>query len=451
MDACENVTPTVLESRGHEVLESLLDGPETTPQRLKPDCAAGIYGTNEVVPSQTVVAGKRRWVPAIWHELTKARATKKTPHVVHVEVDELFASVEQVLNPKLRGKPVLVGRGVVASASSEAKLHGVKTGMKLIDAVRVCPKTIVVSGQYEDYAEFAERVRRILESYTPTVETAALDDFYLEFADSGRLYADFEGTLRRLQAEVLGRTGLNVSMGAGRTKVVASIASRLVQPGGLRIVQPGTEETFLAPLPVDKLNGIGRAHAAALADYEVTTIGQLRRIPKPVLAAAFGAEIGEQMWESARGLDGDKSPLEPTRVVRETSIEGGTTDHELLGGLLEYLSERIGTALRVQGRQAGTAGVWVRYLDHSCAQQSIRLARPTNDKHELQGAAKELFAKVLVQGLAVRQVAVSVANIEPEGREQERFGAQESRSRYGNRAADRVPGSYGWNALLQGS
>src|SRR5207344_2332556 len=113
--------------------------------------------------------------------------------------------------------------------------------------------------------------------------------FYLEFADSGRLYADFEGTLRRLQAEVLGRTGLNVSMGAGRTKVVASIASRLVQPGGLRIVQPGTEETFLAPLPVDKLNGIGRAHAAALADYEVTTIGQLRRIPKPVLAAAFGA------------------------------------------------------------------------------------------------------------------------------------------------------------------
>ena len=161
---------------------------------------------------------------------------------MHVDVDAFFASVEQVLNPKLRGKPVLVGRGVVASASYEAKFRGVKTAMSFRDALRICPKAIVVPGQYEHYADFAERVRRILETYTPAVETAALDDFYLDFAGTERLYPDYEATLRRLQAEILGRTGLSVSVGAARTKVVASIASRLERPRGFRIVAPGMEE-----------------------------------------------------------------------------------------------------------------------------------------------------------------------------------------------------------------
>ncbi len=449
MDACENVTPAVAEKKSLPQIKTLFDELETSPQRLKPDCAVGIYGTTEVVPSQAVVARKRWWVPTIWHESARARAAKKTPHIVYVKVDELFASVEQVLNAKLRGKAVLVGRGVVASASSEAKLQGVKAGMKLIDAVRLCPKAVVVPGQYEHYAEFAERARHILESYTPTVETAALDDFYLDFADSGLVYADFEGTLRRLRAEVLGRTGLNVAVGAGRTKLVASIASRLGQPADLRIVPPGTEETFLAPLAVERLPSIGRAHARALADYRVTTIGQLRRIPKPVLTEAFGAEIGEQMWQSARGLDGRKSRPESACVVRETSIESGTMDRELLGGLLEYLSERIGTALREQGKQPATVGVRVRYVDHSSAQQSIRLACPTNDERELRVAARELFAKVVARGVAVHQVDMSATNLKSERPEIERFGAQQSR--HANREVDSVHGSYGWKAVLQGS
>src|SRR5713226_10399977 len=181
------------------------------------------------------------------------RMADRDPKIVHVDVDAFFASVEQVLNPKLRGKPVLVGRGVVASASYEAKSHGVRTAMSFREALRICPKAIVVSGQYEHYADFAERVRRILETYTPAVETAALDDFYLDFAGTERLYPDYEAALRRLQAEIRGRTGLSVSVGAARTKVVASIASRLERPRGFRMIAPGDEETFLMPLPVEKL------------------------------------------------------------------------------------------------------------------------------------------------------------------------------------------------------
>jgi DNA polymerase IV len=451
MDACKNVTPATIDSRGPQVPQSLLDEPETNPPRLKPDCGVGLYGTAEVVPSQPVAERKRWWFPATWGRLRKMRTAKNTPHIVHVKVDELFASVEQVLNPKLRRKPVLVGCGVVASASGEAKLHGVKAGMNLIDAVRMCPKPIVVSGQFEHYADFAERLRRILETYTPAVQTAALDDFYLDFADRGRLCADFEATLRRLQAEVLGRTGLNVSVGAGSCKVVASIASQLGRPRGLHIVVPDTEQTFLAPLPVDKLRGIGYAHAVALAEHGVTTIGQLRRIPKPVLAAAFGDQIGEQMWECARGLDGRKSSTAPACVSRETTIEGGSVDRDLLGGLLEYLSERIGATLRERGKQAGTMGVRVRYADHCSAHQTVRLACPTNDERELLAAAKELFAKLVARGVAVRQVGLSVANLDAERRQNELVDAQGSRHRYLNREVHTARGRYGWKAVLHGS
>ncbi len=452
MSVCENVTPAILESSNSLGLKPSVLAAPVSPLKPRTPREAQVRGEPHSVLQEPSSAGKRCWVAAIWRELDKQRAAKKTPHIVHVKMDELFASVEQVLNPKLRGKPVLVGRGVVASASCEAQLHGAKTGTNVVDAVHLCPTAVVVPGQYQHYAEFAERVRHILETYTPAVETASLDDFYLDLAASARRYANFEGTLRRLQAEVLGRTGLHVSVGAARSKVLASTASRLERSCGLRIVQPGTEETFLAPLPVEKLQGIGHAYAVALAEQGITTIGQLRRIPKPVLAAAFSDEIGEQIWDCARGLDRRKSSLASASISRETTIEDGTVDRDLLSGLLEYLSERIGVALRERGKQAGTIGVRVRFVDHSCAQQTARLASPTNDEHELLIAAKELFAKLAAQGVAVCRVGVSAANLAGERRENATFGADACRRKYLNREEHRAPGRrYGWDAVLQGS
>ncbi|HEY1472235.1 MAG TPA: DNA polymerase IV [Candidatus Acidoferrum sp.] len=454
MNACENGTAAITESPSPQRLESLFDDAETSAQPVQPGCGIGVDVsdcTADVVPYQPVKERKRRWFSAIWREVAKVRAAKNAPHIVHVKVDELFASVEQVLNPRLRGKPVLVGRGVVASASCEAKFHGARVGMSLPDAAHVCPKAIVVPGKYEHYADFAERVRRILETYTPAVETAALDDFYLDFAGSEQIYTDFEGTLRRMQAEVLGRTGLNVSVGAARTKVVASIASQLERPRGLRIAMPGTEEAFLAPLPVEKLHGIGHAHGVALAEQGVTTIGQLRRIPKPVLTAAFGEDMGKQIWECARGLDRRESPRASACVSREAAIEGGTLDIELLSGLLVYLSERIAATLREQGNHAGSIGVRVEYVDRSSAQRSIRLMCLTNNARELVAAARELFAKVVTRGVAVRRVRVSAANIGAEQRQNETIEPEANRRWVGNPEVRNIRGSYRWNAVLQDS
>ncbi|MGA2097115.1 MAG: DNA polymerase IV [Candidatus Acidiferrum sp.] len=375
------------------------------------------------------------------------------PNIVHVDVDAFFASVEQVLNPKLRGKPVLVGRGVVASASYEAKMQGVKTAMTFRDALRICPKATVVPGQYEHYADYAERVRRILETYTPAVETAALDDFYLDFAGTERLYPDYEATLRRVQADVSEQTGLSVSVGAARTKVVASIASRLQRPRGFRIIAPGTEEEFLTPLPVEKLHGIGHVHAGMLAERGVATIGELRHVPRPALEAAFGEVIGGQIWERARGLDGREVmlPSTPKSVSRETTIESGTIDIEFLGSLIEYLTERIGSTLREYGRQARTIGLRIRYVDNFSAHQTIRIARPTNDERELLAEAKDLFAKLFTRRVAVRLVGVSVTNLETDRRQHELFDTDANRRWYLNRGLDSVRGRYGWNAVFYGN
>jgi DNA polymerase IV len=432
----ESASPAVLsaEETNREVGDSPRDSSDTAlPQ----------------APEPQPTAEKNPWSAWAWLGLCKTPA-RRIPNIVHVDVDAFFASVEQVLNPRLRGKPVLVGRGCVASASYEAKALGVKTAMGFREALRVCSKAIVVPGRYEHYADFAERVRGILETYTPAVETAALDDFYLDFAGTERLYPDYRGTLVRLQMEIFKKTGLSASLGAARTRVVASIASRLDRPGGLCVVAPDEEEAFLTPLPVEKLRGISHAHAGTLAERGITTIGQLRRVPKAALQAAFGEATGLQIWERARGLDGREVLLTttPKSVSRETTIEGGSIDKEFLNGLIEYLSERIGSTLREHGKRARTLGLRLRYIDHFSAHQAVRLSKPTNDERELLVAANELFVTLFTRRVAVRLAGVSVTNLEADRQQSELCDTNPNRRWYRNREMDRLRGRFGWNAAF---
>jgi len=218
---------------------------------------------------------------------------------------------------------------------------------------------------------------------------------------------------------------LGVSLGAARTKVVASIASRLEHPRAFRMVPPGEEESFLTPLPVEKLHGIGHVHADALAERGIATIGQLRRVPKAALQAAFGEAIGQQIWERARGLDGREVllPSTPKSVSRETTIKAGTIGPDLLSGLIEYLSEHIGSSLREYGKQARTLGLRLRYVAH----QTLRLSKPTNDERELFLAAKELFVKLFTRRFAVRLAGVGVTNLEADRRQSELFDTRANR------------------------
>jgi DNA polymerase-4 len=372
--------------------------------------------------------------------------------IVHVDVDAFFASVEQALDPRLRGKPVLVGRGVVASASYEAKARGVRTAMSFREARRICPDAVVVAGQYEHYADYAERLRRILADFTPAVELAALDDFYLDFTGTDRLYPDFAGVLRGMQQRVERDLGLTVSVGAATSKLVASIASRLQRPRGFRIVAPGAEEEFLAPLDIERLYGIGHAHAATLRERGIATIGELRAVPREALVAAFGDAVGQQLYERARGRDPREvlAPAVPKSVSRETTIENGTIDLEFLAALLEYLSERVGSTLRGYNRQARTLTLRLRYTDFVSDARAARLAPPTNDEKRLLAAAMELFRALYTRRVALRFVGLRVSNLEPDRRQNDLFDTRANRRWSLNRQLDSVRGRFGWNAVFYG-
>src|SRR5882724_10549275 len=285
-------------------------------------------------------------------------------HVVHVRMDGFFAAVEQVMRPKFAGRPVLVADRVVVSASYEAKFLGIKVGMAIADALTFCPSAIVLPGRYDRYAEYAERVRAISEIFTPVVEADAHHGFYLDFCGSEHVWQDFHGTIRRLQLEILKHTGLSVSVGAGRTRAVAAIASRIEQPRGIRIVAWGTDDAFLGTLPVEALGSIGMVDAAKLRERGISTMAELRRVPLASLEAAYGEALGRQIWKNSRGIDvrgASRSTtvqsLSSPSLSREICVEGCAEGAGCLGLLTEYVCRRISSALTATNRRARTIGL----------------------------------------------------------------------------------------------
>jgi DNA polymerase-4 len=333
------------------------------------------------------------------------------PCIVHVALDSFFASVEQVLNPKLLGRPVLVGRKALASVSAEARMMGVLPSMTLAEALEVCPNAVVVPGRYGKYAEYAERVRRILETYTAKVEAGSRDDFYLYFSGTETRNSDVRGTLLGLQMDVFDQTGLSVSLGAASTRVVAEIASQIDGPRGLRIVPPGSEQRFLAPISVSRVPGLGPEYASMFRFSGIQTIAELRRVPLPSLEVAFGGLIGRRMWDAARGRDTrEKLPTAPPNSVsRETTIDEGTTDSEHLNRMIGYLCERVGAALAESGREARSIGIGITYVDQYSAKQSKRLATPTSAVLDLHEAARDLCMTLFTRQVKVHRIRVEIA------------------------------------------
>jgi DNA polymerase IV len=339
-------------------------------------------------------------------------------YVVHVRMDGFFAAVEQVMRPKFGGRPVLVADGVVVSASYEAKFFGIKVGMAIADALRFCPSTMVLSGRYVRYAEYAERVRAIAEMFTPVVDADAYHGFYLDFCGSQRICQDFPGTLRRLQLEILKHTGLSASVGAGRTRVVAAIASRIERPRGIRIVAWGTEEAFLGALPVEALGSIGTVDAAKLRECGISTMAELRRVPLASLEAAYGEVLGRQIWKNSRGID-VRGAFRSTTVrsfsspslSREICVEGGAEVAEYLGSLTEYVCRRISSALTATNRRARTIGLRIRYIDQFSASQTVRLAVPSNKDRDLLPAVLGLLKVLFTRHVAVQTVEVTASGL----------------------------------------
>ena len=336
-----------------------------------------------------------------------AAVQESLPRFVHVSLDSFFAAVEQQRNPKLQGKPVVVGRTTVLSASQEAILAGIQPNISLDEALRICPALVVVNGQFPLYAEYAERVRSLLMRQYADVETGAHNDLYLDFAGRVQPVHEFRASLLRLQLEILQETGLSVSIGAGSTRTIAAIASRLEGPRGLKLVTPGTEREFLEQLPVRLIPGVSTARAAEMAASEVATIGALARVPRAVLERGFGTFTGSELWNRARGRDLARVCQRNNRQVlsQQMIIEGGTQDCEELKRAISFICSRIEIDLNRTNQEASHISLRIRYADDYTAQRSVRI-----ESYEagFQNHTIHLFRHLFTRPVGIELIALSV-------------------------------------------
>ena len=346
-------------------------------------------------------------------------------HIIHADLDAFYAAVEQLDNPELRGKPVLVGgspqsRGVVATASYEARVFGVHSAMPMATAVRQCPRGIVVRPRFDRYREVSRRVMDIFHGVTDLVEPLSLDEAYLDVTEAvaeGKLPL---GVAIDLKRQVKEETGLNVSIGVGASKSVAKIASDLEKPDGLVVVPPGEERDFLAPLAVGKLWGIGPKTAARLRQDGIATIGDLALQPEEWFARRFGKRAAG-IRAKALGQDDDpvKTERSPKSISAETTFADDLSDPVELRETLGKLSASVAGSLEKKAIKGRTVTVKLRLSDFTTLTRQTTLSRYTNATEDILNTGWTLLSGELAPGRAFRLLGVGMSG----------FGEDEERPR----------------------
>ncbi len=339
--------------------------------------------------------------------------------IIHLDLDAFYASVEQLDDPSLEGRPVIVGgtgrRGVVAAASYQARRFGVRSAMPTARARRLCPEGVFLPPRFERYGDLSHRVFEIYRRYTPLVEPLSLDEAFLDVTESRALHGSGRDIAVAVKRAVREETGLTVSAGVAEVKMAAKIASDLGKPDGLVVVPAGTVAEFLAPLPVGRLWGVGAVTEAALRRLGVVTIGQLARFPGAVLSEKFGAH-GRHMHALARGED--PRPVVPDEAARSIGAED-TFDQDLLGlealwpRLLDQV-ERVARRLRAAGVRGRTIALKLKYSDFTLVTRRCTLPEPTDDGRAIAEAIRLDLARADLSR-PVRLTGVAVSGFEGGG------------------------------------
>ena len=338
------------------------------------------------------------------------------PSIIHLDLDAFYASVEQLDDPGLRGRPVIVGgtsgRGVVCAASYEARRFGVRSAMPTVEARRRCPDGVFLPPRFERYGELSRAVFGVYRRYTPLVEPLSLDEAFLDVSRSRALHGEPEHIARKVKDEVRQGTGLTVSAGVADCKMAAKIASDLGKPDGLVAVPPGTTASFLAPLPVWRLWGVGKVTEQALRALGISTIGQLARFPEQVLAERFGSQ-GAHMRALARG--DDPRPVVPDEEAHSVGAED-TFERDLLGeeALLPRLldqSVRVARRLREGGLRGRVVTLKVKFADFEQLTRRSTLPHPTDDGGEIYRSIREDLGRAGLDR-PVRLTGVTVSGFE---------------------------------------
>ncbi|WP_395682982.1 DNA polymerase IV [Inquilinus sp.] len=391
-----------------------------------------------------------------------------TATILHADLDAFYASVEQLLDPALRGKPIAVGGGVVLAASYEAKAYGVRGGMPGRRARELCPGLIFVGGHFKEYQRLGDAAIGVLGDFTPLVERISIDEAFADVAGCTHLFGPPAEIAAAIRRRVRAELGLPISIGVARTKHLAKIASQVAKPDGLVVVDPAAELAFLHDLPVELMWGVGPVGKARLADSGIHTIGQLADMPGRSLERLLGHAAGEKL--AALAWNRDPREVHAHRRSQSAGAQSALgrkpAEERVFVPTLRHLADRVATRLRAKSRPGRTVTVRVRFADLRAVTRSVTLDAPVSATAILAEIAEELVRAALAdhpQERFISLLAISVSHLEHEpamqldlplglADERRRPGARQGNARWlADRAVDRIRERFGWDAVGYGS
>jgi DNA polymerase-4 len=383
--------------------------------------------------------------------------------VFHVDMDAFFVSVEELFDPSLKGKPVVVGgqpheRGVVSAASYEARKFGVHSALPLRTAHQRCPQAIFIDAHPHRYREYSARIYDIMCRFTPKVEMASIDEAYLDMTGTARLHGPPLKAAHALHEAIKTATRLNCSIGISASRMVAKVASDAAKPNGILYVLPGTEAAFLAPLDVRKIPGVGKVTEKSLHELGIRKVGDLARLDEAWLERRFG-KWGLALAGKSRGLDAgawfDEDIGEggdPKSISHEHTFDVDTADAGLIEATLAQLSVMVGRRLREHGLFARTVQLKLRYKDFTTITRARTLDRATDLDTDLLAESRELFRKNWNQRSEVRLVGVHAGSlVAGEGQLSLLDSDRTDRWKKALTAADKLRDKFGENAVSLGT
>ncbi|MBG98823.1 MAG: DNA polymerase IV [Solibacterales bacterium] len=343
--------------------------------------------------------------------------------IFHVDMDAFFVSVEEIFDPTLKGKPVVVGglaheRGVVAAASYEVRKFGVHSAMPLRHAYRLCPQAVFIPGHPDRYRSYSRQVRAVLDDFSPQVKMASIDEAYLDMTGSKRLLGPPLNVANSLHETIKEKIRLPCSIGIGTSRLVAKIASDMAKPNGILSVLPGAEDRFLAPLDVARIPGVGKVSQENLCKYGIHKIGQLTRLQEEHLRSIWG-KAGVSLVAKSRGLDVDmwsspgmSVPDKPKSISHETTFRDDTTKQDLIDATLVKLVQLVGRRLRGYGLHGRTIQLKLRYADFKTITRARTLIRSTQLDTVILASIRELFSQNWNEDKAIRLLGVQIGSLE---------------------------------------
>jgi len=377
--------------------------------------------------------------------------------IFHLDLDAFFVSVERILEPSLNGKPVIVGanpeygRGVIAACSYEAREYGLHSAMPIKQAYRLCPSGIYLHGHHKEYSRFSKAVKHILEPFSPRIEQASIDEFYMDFTGTKRIYGSMFAFAKKLQYEVENKLSLPCSIGLGSNKTIAKICSDYEKPKGVTYVMPGMEKEFLAPLPVGIIPGVGKVMQKELHNKGFYIVDDITKLPEDYFGAAFG-KYGLSLWHKANGEG--KQYLNPTvnrkSISSERTYGKDVVSKTKIETTLFKLTGKVCQLLRNKNWQVSTVSIKLRYSDFVTLTRSKTIKATDDDKVIFETAAR-LFRSAYTRRVSIRLIGIHLTKFSEFAEQEELFEDEDIIRKKMFRAVTKIRDKFGYSSINFGN